>query len=229
MNTSHPHVVPAITCLMRQDLIVAYWRRAQLANPLLFFVLVTSLFPLAIGPDSALLQKIAPGVLWVAALLAVLLSHENMFRSDFADGTLDLLLASPHPLSLLVLAKVMAHWIATGLPLLLIAPLLAVWLQLPVIAVPTLLATLILGTPVLSLIGAIGVALTIGLPRGGVLLALLILPLYIPVLIFATGAVDAATAGLVVKGQLAMLGALLILAVSLAPFAIAAALRISSG
>lgn len=222
-------MLSAVTCLVRQDLILAYRRRAQLANPILFFVLVVSLFPLGIGPDSTLLQELAPGVLWVAALFAALLSLESVFRSDFEDGALDILLTSPHPLSLLVLAKVMAHWLVAGLPLLLVAPLLAVWLHLPVIAIPTLLATLALGTPVLSLVGAIGVALTIGLPRGGILLTLLILPLYVPVLIFATSAVDAATAGLVVKGQLAMLGALLILAVSLAPPAIAAALRISSG
>lgn len=227
MNT--PRVIPAVTWLIRQDLILAYRRRAQLANPILFFVLVVSLFPLGIGPDSTFLQKFAPGVLWIAALLSALLSLESMFRSDFEDGALDLLLASPHPLSLLVLAKVIAHWLVAGLPLLLIAPLLAMWLHLPISVMPTLLATLALGTPVLSLVGAIGVALTIGLPRGGVLLTLLILPLYVPVLIFATSAVDAAVAGLVVEGQLAMLGALLILALSLAPPAIAAALRISLG
>jgi heme exporter protein B len=193
---------------------------------LLFFILVVSLFPLGIGPSPQLLATIAPGVIWVAALLATLLSMERLFRSDFEDGALEHLLLSPHSLPLLVLAKVSAHWLVTGLPLLLVSPLLGVLLQLPASAIRALPLTLLLGTPALSLIGAIGVALTVSLRRGGVLLTLLVLPLYVPVLIFGTAAVAAAGAGLPTTGQLALLGALLALALTLAPLATAAGLRI---
>lgn len=213
--------------LLRRDVLLALRQRGQLANPLLFFVMVVALFPLGMNPDPALLRSIAPGVIWVGALLAALLALESMFRSDFDDGTLEQLLLTPYPLPLLVLAKVAAHWLVTGLPLLLVAPLLALLLHLEGEAVAILLASLALGTPLLSLIGAIGVALTVGLRRGGVLLSLLVLPLYVPVLIFAAGAVGNAQAGMAVAGQLAFLGALLALAVTLAPLATAAALRIS--
>lgn len=213
--------------LLRRDVMLALRQRGQLANPLLFFVLVVALFPLGMNPDPVLLRSIAPGVIWVGALLAAMLALESMFRSDFDDGALEQMLLTPYPLPLLVLAKVAAHWLVTGLPLLLVAPLLAMLLNLEGQAVVILLASLALGTPLLSLIGAIGVALTVGLRRGGVLLSLLVLPLYVPVLIFAAGAVGNAQAGMAVTGQLAFLGALLALAVALAPLATAAALRIS--
>ncbi len=217
----------AFTALLRRDFLLAYRIRAELANPLLFFVLVISLFPLGISPSSSVLQTLAPVIVWVAALFAAMLSLDGMFRSDFEDGSLELLLVSNHSTALLILAKIIAHWLTTGLPLVLLAPLLAKLLFLPNGAILPLLATLLLGTPVLSLIGSIGVALTIGLRRGGILLTLLIMPLYIPVLIFATSAVHAAADGLPINGQLAILAAMLLLALTLAPFATAAALRIS--
>ena len=213
--------------LLKRDLTLAYRHRGELANPLLFFVIVVSLFPLGISPESKILQMMAPGIIWVAALLAAMLSLDNLFRSDFEDGSLEQIVLTPHSLSILVLAKVLAHWLVTGLPLLLLAPLLSVLVFMPTEAMWTLIITLALGTPILSLIGAIGVALTVGLRRGGVLLSLLVLPLYIPVLIFAANAVNVAAKGLPVTGQLYFLGALLSLALTLSPLAIAAALRIS--
>ncbi len=213
--------------LLRRDLVLAFRRRAEMINPLLFFVLVTALFPLGIGADPVLLQAVGAGVIWVAALLAALLSLDGIFRSDFEDGTLEQFLLSAHPVSVLVLAKVCAHWLITGLPLLLVAPLLAMLLNLPAAATETLLLTLALGTPVLSLIGAVGVALTVGLHKGGMILSLLVLPLYVPVLIFAANAVDTAGAGLPVVAHLSLLSALLVLSLSLSPVATAAALRIS--
>jgi len=214
--------------VLRRDLQIAIRKRSELLNPILFFILVVSLFPLGIGPEPRLLAEIAPGVIWVAALLATLLSMERLFRSDFEDGALEHLLLSPHALSLLALAKVLAHWLVTGLPLILVSPLLGVLLHLPAEAIRVLPLTLLLGTPVLSLLGAVGVALTVGLRRGGVLLTLLVLPLYVPVLIFGTAAVAAAAAGLPVSGQLALLGAMLALALTLSPLATAAGLRISA-
>ncbi len=213
--------------VLSRDLLLALRRRSEVVNPLLFFVIVVTLFPLAISPSQAVLQTLAPGIIWVAALLSTLLSLERMFRSDFEDGSLEQLLLSPCPPTILVLAKVLAHWLVSGLPLLLIAPLLGVFLALPTEAMPTLLITLALGTPVLSMVGAIGVALTVGLRRGGALLSLLVLPLYLPVLIFAANAVAAAADGLIVTGQLYFLGGLLLLSCSLAPLAAAAALKIS--
>ncbi len=217
----------AFLSLLRRDLMLAYRHRAQMLNPLLFFVIVVSLFPLGLDPEPELLHTIAPGVIWVAALLAAMLSLDNMFRSDFDDGSLEQLLLTPHPLPLLVLAKILAHWLISGLPLLILAPVLGMLLNLGNESLFPLLATLALGTPVLSLIGSIGVALTVGLRGGGVLLSLLILPLFIPVLIFAANAVGNAGAGLDITGQLAFLGSLLALASALAPLATAAALRIS--
>lgn len=224
---NQPGSVSAYMSLLRRDVTLAYRNRSQLANPLLFFVLVVSLLPLGVGPDSSLLSRIAPGVVWVVALLATLLSLDIIFRSDFEDGALELLLVSPQPMAVLVLAKITAHWLVAGLPLLFAAPPLAMMLYLPGEALPALIATLALGTPVLSLIGAIGVALTVGLRRGGMLLGLLVLPLYVPVLIFATSAVEAAGAGLAVSGHLAIMGAILIMALMLAPLATAGALRIA--
>lgn len=217
----------AFAGVLRRDLHLGVARPAELLNPLLFFILVVSLFPLGVGPGPQILRTIAPGVIWVAALLATLLSTERLFRGDFDDGSLEQLLLSPHSLPWLVLAKVLAHWLLTGLPLLLVSPLLGVILYLPGEAIAALPLTLLLGTPILSLVGAIGVGLTVGLRRGGVLLTLLVLPLYIPALIFGTSALEAAATGLGYTGQLALLGAMLAMALTLAPFAAAAALRIS--
>jgi heme exporter protein B len=217
----------AFFSILKRDLILAYRHRSELINPLLFFIIVVSLFPLAISPESKELRMIAPGVIWVAALLAAMLSLDNLFRSDFEDGSLEQLALTTHALPLLVLAKVCAHWLVTGLPLILLAPLLGVLLFLPAESMLTLVLTLTLGTPILSLVGAIGVALTVGLRRGGILLSLLVLPLYIPVLIFASNAVTVAGSGFPVAGQLYFLAALLTLSLTLSPFATAAALRIS--
>ncbi|MGN2413619.1 heme exporter protein CcmB [Pseudomonas syringae] len=204
-------------------------RPAELLNPLVFFALVIALFPLAIGPDAQLLQTLSPGLVWVAALLAVLLSLDGLFRSDFEDGSLEQWVLSPHPLALLVLSKVLAHWVFSGLALVLLSPVLALMLGLPVSCLPVLMLSLLLGTPVLSLMGAVGAALTVGLKRGGLLLALLILPLYIPVLILGSAALQAALQGMPATGYLLWLGSLTVLAITLTPFAIAAGLKISAG
>jgi heme exporter protein B len=217
----------AFALLLKRDLTLAVRHRAEMVNPLLFFILVTSLFPLGVGANPNLLQAIGPGVIWVAALLAALLSLDNIFRSDFEDGTLEQFLLSSHPVSILVLAKVTAHWLVTGLPLLLVSPLLGVLLGLTGDGIRILMLTLLLGTPVLSLLGAVGVALTVGLRKGGMILSLLVLPLYVPLLIFAASAVDMAAAGLPVSAHLLFISALLVLALSLSPPATAAALRIS--
>ncbi|OAI11642.1 MULTISPECIES: heme exporter protein CcmB [Methylomonas] len=220
-------LIQAFWAIVRRDLMLAFRRRAEMANPLMFFVLVVTLFPLAIGAQSNLLQAVAPGVIWVSALLATLLSLDGLFRSDFEDGSLEQMLISPQPLSVLVLGKIAAHWLVTGLPLLLVAPLLAVFLGLPERAMGTLWLSLIIATPLLSLIGAVGVALTVGLRRGGMLLSLLVLPLYVPVLIFASGAVDRAAGGLPVSAQLNILLAMLLAALVLVPLPTAAALKMS--
>lgn len=217
----------AFLAIVRRDLLLAFRRRAEVANPLFFFVLVVTLFPLAVGAKPNLLQTMAPGVIWVSALLAAMLSLDGMFRSDFDDGSLEQMLLCRHSLSVLVLGKIFAHWLVTGVPLMLIAPLLAMFLGLPSSAMPTLWLTLLLGTPVLSLIGAIGVALTVGLRRGGMILSLLVLPLYIPLLIFASNAVDRAASSLPVTAQLNILLAMLTLAVVLTPWPTAAALKMS--
>lgn len=217
----------AFISLLRRDLTLAVRHRGEMINPLVFFVLVITLFTLGVGSDPQLLQTMAAGVIWVAALLAAMLSLDSIFRSDFEDGTLEQLLLSAHPVTVLVLAKITAHWLITGLPLLAVAPLLGVLLNLPSQSTGILILTLALGTPILSLIGAIGVALTVGLRKGGIILSLLVLPLYVPVLIFASSAVETAAAGISVTAQLSILGALLALAVTLAPLATAAALRIS--
>jgi heme exporter protein B len=217
------------TLLLARESRLLFRRPAELANPLVFFAIVIALFPLAVGPESQLLQSISPGLIWVAALLAVLLSLDGLFRSDFEDGSLEQWVVSPHPLALLVLAKVLAHWLFSGLALVLLAPLLGLMLGMPASALPVLLVSLLLGTPILSLLGAVGAALTVGLKRGGLLLALLILPLYIPVLILGSGALQAALQGLPASGYLLWLSSLTALAVTLAPFAIAAGLKISVG
>ena len=211
--------------LLRRDLRLALRHGSDTVMVLAFFVIAVALFPFGVGPEPKLLATIAAGILWVCALLAALLSLDRLFQADYEDGTLDLLLASPvSPISL-VLAKALAHWLTTGLPLVLLSPLLALILQMPAPGLPILMLALALGTPVLTLIGAIGAALVLGARRGGVLVSLLVLPLYIPVLIFGVGAVEAA---LVLRGpgpHLLLLGALLLAALALAPWAAAAALR----
>lgn len=213
--------------VFKRDLLIAFRRRSEIVHPLIFFVMVVSLFPLAIGDDKVLLQKIAPAIIWVTALLATMLSLDNLFRSDFEDGSLEQMTLLKTPLAMLVTAKVAAHWVTTGLPLILITPLLAVLLYLPGDTISMLMLTLLLGTPTLSLIGAVGIALTVGLRQGGVILSLLILPLYIPVLIFATLALQNVGQGFSAEAQLSMMLAILVLAITLLPFAIAAALKVS--
>jgi len=217
----------AFWALLKRDLRLAYRHRNELFNPLFFFVLVVMLFPLGTSPEKQLLMTMAPGVIWVAALLASMLSLDTLFRADYEDGTLEQILISPHPLSVLVLAKIISHWLVTGFPMILLAPLLAIFMYLPEEGIGVLMLTLAIGTPVLSLIGAIGMGLTVGLRRGGMLLSLLVLPLYMPVLIFSANAVDAHLADMAIKGQIYFLSAVLVLALTLAPVATAAALRIS--
>jgi heme exporter protein B len=220
----------AVLVLLRRDLTLAFRHRSEMFTPLFFFILVTALFPMGIGAEEALLQSIGPGVIWVAALLAALLSLENMFRSDYEDGSLEQMLLTPQPLSMLVLGKVLAHWLRTGLPLVLLAPLVGFQYYLAGNTLLTMMVALLLGTPVLSLLGAIGAALTLGVRGGGMLLSLLILPLYIPILVYGAGAVAAsAIQNLPVQPYLLLLGAFLILAMVFTPVATAAALRISLG
>ncbi len=216
-----------MTTIIRRELLIAFRRKADILNPLWFFIIVITLFPLSIGPEPNLLARIAAGIVWVAALLSALLSLERLFRDDFSDGSLEQMMLMPTPLSVLVLAKVVAHWLLTGLPLIIISPLLAILLSLDFNTWLAIVLTLLLGTPTLSFLGGVGVALTVGLQKGGVLLSLLILPLYIPVLIFATSAIDAASLGMAYNGQLAILGALLMGSATLTPFAISSALRVS--
>ena len=209
------------TCLPRLR------HRADLLTTLIFFAIVASLFPLGVGSDTALLRVMGPGVVWVAALLASMLALARLFASDYADGTLEQLALAPHSLTLLVLAKIAAHWLATGLPLVVIAPLLGLQFDLSADAQLVLLASLLLGTPTLSLIGAVGAALTLGVRGGGALLSLLVLPLYVPVLIFGAGAVEATAAGLGAAAHLSLLGALLLVALVFAPWATAVSVRIA--
>lgn len=213
--------------VIRRELQLAFRSGAELVNPLWFFLIVITLFPLGVGPEPQLLARIAPGIVWVAALLASLLALERLFRDDFLDGSLEQLLLLPTPLPITVIGKVVAHWLLTGVPLILLSPLVALLLSLDMASWRAVALTLLLGTPTLSFLGAIGVGLTVGLRRGGVLLSLLVLPLAIPVLIFASAAIDAAGMGLPIGGYLAILGAMLVLSAMLSPFATAAALRIS--
>jgi heme exporter protein B len=220
-------LLAAFDCVVRRDLALALRRRADALNTLVFFVIVVSLFPLGVGAEPELLRGIAPGVVWVAALLASMLALARLFASDYADGTLEQLVLSPQPLGVIVGAKVAAHWLISGLPLVAIAPLLGLQFDLPAESLVILVLSLALGTPTLSLIGAIGAALTLGLRGGGVLVSLLVLPLYIPVLIFGAGAVEAAASGLGAGAHLSLLGAFLVAALFFAPWATAVALRIS--
>jgi len=217
----------AFFTLLKRDLRLAYRHRNELLNPLFFFILVVMLFPLGTTPEKQLLMTMAPGVIWVAALLASMLALDTMFRADYEDGTLEQILLSPHPLSVLVFAKIISHWLVTGFPMILLAPMLAIFMYLPEEGLGVLMLTLAIGTPILSLIGAIGMGLTVGLRRGGMLLSLLVLPLYIPVLIFSANAVDAHLADMAIRGQIYFLLSVLVLAITLAPVATAAALRIS--
>jgi len=210
-----------------RDLMLAWRRRADVLSTLFFFVIVTSLFPLGIGPETQLLRSIAPGVVWVAALLASMLSLGRVFQGDEQDGTLEQMLLTPQPLYLVVVGKVLAQWLVSEVPLVLIAPLLGVQFGLASDTLLILFVSLLIGTPILSLIGSIGAALTLGLRGGGVLIALLILPLYIPVLIFGAGAVDASINGVSSAANLYLLGALLVVSLVFAPWATSAALRIS--
>ena len=222
---------PGLTAAFRhelgRDLKLAFRRWGQTANPLMFFAMVTTLFPLSLSPEPSQLRDISAGVLWVAALLSSLLALETLFRSDYEDGSMEQLVLSPQPLTLMLLAKTAAHWLVSGLPLVLLAPVVATGLNVPTAAFGTLLAALLLGTPTLSLIGATGAALTVGVRRGGVLLSLLVLPLAMPILIFGARATDMAVRGDDPTGPLFLLAALLMLTLSLAPFATAAALRFS--
>jgi heme exporter protein B len=213
---------------LRRDLLLALRQRSEMLNPLVFFLIAISLVPLGISPESKLLATIAPGMIWVMALLATLLSLDGLFRSDFEDGSLEQMLVCPQPLYLTVLAKILVHWLATGLPLTLLAPLLGVMLSLPTQGFVPLCVSLLLGTAAMSLVGAIGAALTVALRKGGLLLSLIVMPLYIPVLIFGSSAVHYAIDGQAMQMQLGVLGAFVSLAIVLAPLAAAGALRISS-
>jgi len=217
----------ACAALIRRDLVLTWRRRGDALNPAMFAMIVVVMFPLALGPEPNQLARIAAGILLVAILIAGMLALDNLFRSDHEDGTLEQLVLSPHPLSLLLASRIIVHWLTTALPLIVVAPLLAEMLHLPRSVLPVLLVALALATPLLSLLGAVCVALTVGMRRSGMLLALLVLPLYVPVLIFAAGACNAAQAGLPFLAPLLWLGAALALALVLAPMACAAALRIS--
>ena len=216
-----------IAAVVTRDLRLALRRRADIVSALFFFIIVVSLFPLGVGPEPALLRQLAPGVLWVAALLATMLSLPRLFADDHRDGTLEQLALAPQPLALIVLGKVLAHWLVSGLPLALLAPLLGLQFDLSNDALWVLTGSLLIGTPALSGIGAIGAALTLGVRGGGVLLSLLVLPLYIPVLIFGAGAVDATVTGLGAQAHLSLLAALTLAGVFFAPWPTAAALRIA--
>jgi heme exporter protein B len=220
-------VLPGVRWALARDLKLALRSRAELGVQLLFYVIVVSLFPLATTPERNLLATMGPGVLWVAALLASLLSLPRLFAGDYADGTLEQIALSPYPLPALISGKILAHWLTTGLPVALLAPLLGLQYAVEAEGLVILMLALLIGTPILSLLGAIGAALTLGLRAGGSLLALLILPLYVPVLIFGAGAVDAVRAGLGATANLSLLGAGLLLAAVGAPFAAAAAVRIA--
>ena len=216
-----------VLVLLRRELTLAMRRRGDVLTVLFFFVIVASLFPLGVGPDPKLLRLMGGGVVWVAALLAAMLSLGRLFASDHADGTLEQLVLTPTPPVVWITGKIVAHWLVSGVPLILMAPVLGIQFGLSSEALGVLVLSLLLGTPVLSLIGAIGAALALGLRGGGVLVSLLVLPLYIPVLIFGAGAVDGAMSGLGSEAHLSLLGGILILAFMLTPWAVSAALRIS--
>ena len=227
MSSARSTLAGAVVATLRRDLLIAYKRKNDLFNPFMFFVLVATLFPIGISPEPEALGGISAGVLWISALLASLLAMDNLFRADFEDGSLELLMLSPHPLYFLVLAKNIAHWLVSGLPIVLVSPLIAYMLNFPEGAYSTLVLTLLLGTPVLSLLGSIGVALTVGLGSRGLILAVITLPMSVPVLIAGTLTVSQTLEGASLSGYLAIMGAMLVAALTLAPLASAAALRIS--
>lgn len=220
-------VIKLLILVVRRDLLLAMRRRADVLTILVFFVLVVSLFPLGVGPEMGMLRKMAAGVLWVAALLASMLSLGRLFSADYLDGTLEQMMLAPQSLSILVLGKMIAHWFVSGLPLVLMAPVLGLQFDMSASALLVLMSSLLLGTPILSMLGAIGAALTLGLRGGGVLLSLLVLPLCIPVLIFGSGAVEAVTSGLSAFSNLSLIAALLVLCLVFTPWVTAQALRIS--
>lgn len=213
--------------LIKRELKIAFRSFSELVNPLWFFLIVITLFPLSIGPEPQLLARISVGIFWVAAILSSLLSLERLFKDDYLDGSLEQLLLAPHPLFITVLAKVISHWLVTGLPLVLLSPVAAIMLSIDGDTLLVLAGTLLLGTPVLSFIGAIGAALTVSLKKGGVLVSLLVLPLYIPVLIYATGTMEAYSFNMPLGGYFAILGALFAASITFSPLAIAAALKIN--
>lgn len=225
-NDSGPGLLTGLAGVMRRDLLLAWKRPGDVLNPLFFFAMVATLFPLAVGPGEQALVFSGPGVVWVAALLAALLSLHSLFLGDHEDGSLDQLILCPQPLPLLALAKALAHWMVSGIPLVVMSPLVAITYQMPAGTIAVMAATLALGTLSLSLVGSVGAALTVGLHRGAALLGLLILPLVMPVLIFGARTVSLAASGDGIAAGLYFLGAYCMLAVSLAPFATAAALRI---
>lgn len=216
-----------VSLMVRRDILLAMRRPQDVMTSLFFFIIVVSLFPLGVSPEMEVLRGIAPGVIWVAALLATMLSLDRLFSADYQDGTLEQMILSPQPLTLLVVSKVLAHWLLTGLPLVMLTPLLGLLLGLNGEEIKVLTLTLLIGTPVLSLVGSIGAALTLGVRGGGVLLSLLILPLFVPVLIFGTGAVSSMNSGLGTEAHFSLLGAFLVLSLLLTPWASAAALKIS--
>lgn len=224
---SAPSTLSMFRWIVVRDLTLAWRRRADVLSTLFFFVIVVSLFPLGIGPETQLLRSIAPGVVWVAALLASMLSLGRVFENDYHDGTLEQMLLTPQPLYLVILGKIFAQWLVSEVPLVLIAPLIGLQFDLAPDTLLVLFVSLLIGTPILSLIGSIGAGLTLGLRGGGVLIALLILPLYVPVLIFGSGAVAANIAGMSGQAHLLLLGAFLVVSLVFAPWATAAALRIS--
>lgn len=217
----------ALLAVVRRDLRIAFRRLPDLASPLMFFAIVITLFPLAISPEPTVLREIGPGVLWVAALLATLLALNTLFRSDFDDGSLEQLALSTHPLPLLVFGKILAHWLISGVPLVVLSPLLALSYDLSLNTLQVLALALLIGTPTLSLLGSVGAALTAGVRQAGGLLALLVLPLMLPVLVFGARATTLAATGQDPAGPLYLLAALAVLAVTLGPFATAAAVRVS--
>lgn len=222
------HYLSTTWLVFKHEILLVYRNLSEILNPILFFILVCCLFPLGIGPEQNLLTQIAPGVIWIVALLGILLSLDRLFRSDFEDGTIEQLLLSPQPLSLLIFAKIFAHWLMTSLTFILITPLLALFFHLTLHALIILMITLLLGTPTLIFIGAIGRALTLNLRNRSLLLTLLIMPLYVPVLIMGAGSVVLAGQGIAVNGQIAILAAMLCITLPLAPLATAAALKIGA-
>ena len=225
--TEHTTTAAAFRATLARDLLIAYKRKNDIVNPFMFFLIVATLFPIGISPDPQRLGEIAAGVLWISALLAAMLSMDNLYRADYEDGSLEQLLLSPHPLYFMVLAKNISHWLVSGLPVVLASPLIAYMLNLSADAYFALFMTLLLGTPVLSLLGSIGVALTVGLGSRGLILAVITLPMSVPVLIAGTMAVQQTLNGAPLTGYLAILGAMLLVSITLAPLASAAALRIS--